>query len=531
MLGRAQPRGAVMNAPIRIGIDVGGTHTDAAAMQGSTLLAGVKSATTFPIADGILAALDEVLQQAGLTSERIAAVIIGTTQFTNAVIERKELAPVAAIRAGLPSGKALPPFINWPEDLLRAVKAYSGQVHGGVTFDGRALSPLDDTELLLASQQAQKCGPQAAVASSVFGPLDAAAEGRVADAFERFLPADRVVRSTSIGSIGLLERENAALLNAALLPFAQRVTQSIDRALRARAFACPLFLTQNDGTLMDLETAAHFPARTFASGPTNSLRGAALLSGERDAIVIDIGGTTSDVGVLKDGFARQSNLGVDVGGVRTNFRMPDILAIGLGGGSLVSADGRHIGPESVGYRLPQDGRIFGGNVLTATDVAVQDGKLNIGSGAGSGIAQPDIVETASAQMHNMLDSAVARMCGRDRKPVILVGGGSILVTRTLSQAERVIRPENAGVANAVGASIAQAAGEVDQVVAYKDTPRSEAIAAAKARAAQIAFDNGATQSSIITLDVEETPFAYTQNEATRLRVKAVGDLDFERLAK
>lgn len=519
-----------MTAPIRIGIDVGGTHTDAAVMRGSTLLGGVKSATTAPIADGILNAVDEVLTQCGLSSDRIAAVIIGTTQFTNAVIERKELAPVAAIRAGLPSGRALPPFVDWPEDLLRAIKAYSGQIHGGVTFDGRALSRADAQELENAVEAAQATHPQAAVASSVFGPLDARGENDIAAAFETFLPPERVVRSTTIGSIGLLERENAALLNASLLPFAQHVTRSIAQALKARAFRCPLFLTQNDGTLMDLATAARFPARTFASGPTNSLRGAALLSGERDAIVIDIGGTTSDVGVLKNGFARQSNLGVDVGGVRTNFRMPDILAIGLGGGSLVSEDGATLGPESVGYRLPKEGRVFGGDTLTATDIAVQDGALEIGSGPGAHIAPEGVVKTAAAQMHHMLDDAIGRMCGRDRKPVILVGGGAILVTRDLHQADRVIRPENASVANAVGASIAQASGEVDQVVGYKNTPRAEAIAAAKAKAAQMAYDNGALKSTIVTLDVEETPFSYTQNNATRLRVKAVGDLDFERLS-
>lgn len=520
-----------MNVPIRIGIDVGGTHTDAVAMQGDTLLAGIKSATTSPIANGILAALDEVLTQAGLKSADIAAVIIGTTQFTNAVVERKELAPVAAIRAGLPSGRALPPFVDWPEDLLLATKAYSGQVHGGVTFDGRALSPLDKEELASAVNAAKASGARAAVASSVFGPLDAASEEAVAAALAQVFAPECVVSSTSIGSIGLLERENAALLNAALLPFAQKVTQSIAQALQARAFICPLFLTQNDGTLMDLETAARFPARTFASGPTNSLRGAALLSGERDAIVIDIGGTTSDVGVLKDGFARQSNLGVDVGGVRTNFRMPDILAIGLGGGSVVSPDGATIGPASVGYRLPQQGLVFGGDTLTATDIAVHDGKLDIGAGGDAGLVSGDVVAAASARMHAMLDDAIARMCGRDRKPVILVGGGSILVTQALAQADRVVRPDNAGVANAVGASIAQASGEVDQVVAYADTPRQEAIAAAKERARQTAIQNGALESSVVVLDVEETPFSYTQNEATRLRVKAVGDLDFGRLAQ
>lgn len=519
-----------MSEPIRIGVDVGGTHTDAAAMMGTRLLAGVKCATTSPIADGILAALDQVLKDAGLTGGDISAVILGTTQFTNAVVERKHLTRVAAIRAGLPSGRMLPPFIDWPKDLLKATKAHAAMVHGGVTFDGRALSALDAKEIADAVQDAKSKGAGAGVVSSVFGPLDSSAEQILAAAMGDIVPSEYIVKSTTIGSMGLLERENAAILNAALLPFAKEVTQSICAAMRTRNLTCQLFLTQNDGTLMDLDTAAKFPARTFASGPTNSLRGAALLSGERDAIVIDIGGTTSDIGVLKDGFARQSNLGVEVGGVRTNFRMPDILAIGLGGGSKVSADGTQIGPVSVGYKLLSEGRVFGGETLTATDIAVQDGQLNIGSGPSGATIDPFVIQTASQQMHDMLDQAIARMCGRDRKPVILVGGGAILVTRSLTQAGRVVRPENAGVANAVGASIAQAAGEVDEVIAYKETPRAQAIAEAKSKAISLAVRNGAREESVAVLDIEETPFSYTQNEATRLRVKAVGDLDFGRLS-
>ena len=78
------------------------------------------------------------------------------------------------------------------------------------------------------------------------------------------------------------------------------------------------------------EHVERYPVLTFASGPTNSMRGAALLAGLKDAMVVDIGGTTSDVGMLMHGFPREAAISVDIGGVRTNFRMPDVLAIGLG---------------------------------------------------------------------------------------------------------------------------------------------------------------------------------------------------------
>src|SRR5947207_2835191 len=113
------------------------------------------------------------------------------------------------------------------------------------------------------------------------------------------------------------------------------------------------------------EVAETYPVYSFASGPTNSMRGAAFLSRLADALVVDVGGTTTDVGALRHGFPREANNVVEVGGVRTLFRMPDLLSLGLGGGSLVTLDPLSIGPLSVGYRLTTESRVFGGTTLTA----------------------------------------------------------------------------------------------------------------------------------------------------------------------
>src|SRR5258707_13888793 len=109
---------------------------------------------------------------------------------------------------------------------------------------------------------------------------------------------------------------------------------------------------------------------SFASGATNSMRGAAHLSGREDAMVVDVGGTTSDIGQLRHGFPREANAVVEVGGGRTLFRMPDLLSIGLGGGSHVEQEPVRVGPLSVGYRLTSEALGFGGTRLTATDIAV-----------------------------------------------------------------------------------------------------------------------------------------------------------------
>ena len=155
-------------------------------------------------------------------------------------------------------------------------------------------------------------------------------------------------------------------MNACLRDLAKLVVDAFRAALDACGVKGRFYLTQNDGTLMDAAYAERFPVLTFASGPTNSIRGAAFLSGVAEAIVVDVGGTTTDVGALHKGFPRQATVAVEVGGVRTNFRMPDVFSFGLGGGSLVvdGPGGVTVGPTSVGYKLTKEALVFGGSTLT-----------------------------------------------------------------------------------------------------------------------------------------------------------------------
>ena len=287
----------------------------------------------------------------------------------------------------------------------------------------------------------------------------------------------------------------------------------------------PFYISQNDGTLMLPEHVERYPVLTFASGPTNSMRGAALLAGEANAMVVDIGGTTSDVGMLARGYPRESSLAVDIGGVRTNFRMPDVLAVGLGGGSLVRDDGARIGPNSVGYEITRRAMVFGGNELTTTDIVVAAGLEDIGDRSRVAGLSPVTIERALDTMHAMVDAAIDRMkTSADPLPVILVGGGAILVSRDLPSASKVIRPQHASVANAIGAAIAQVGGEVDRVFSLEGLSREAVLSAAKSEAMQRAIDAGAEPGSVAIMDVEEIPLAYLPGLATRIRVKAVGDL-------
>ncbi|MBB4508593.1 hydantoinase/oxoprolinase N-terminal domain-containing protein [Rhizobium johnstonii] len=510
---------------MRIGIDVGGTNTDAALMDGPLVLGACKSPTTSDVGSGIVAVLKQVLSMTGVSVSEIQAVMIGTTHFTNAVVERKRLLEVAAIRLGLPATKALPPMTDWPKDLADTLGRHTFMVRGGNEFDGRKIAPLDEAEILRIAGEIRSRGLTAASITSVFSPVTPDMELRVAEILGNEIPGLSISLSHEVGRVGFLERENASVMNASLADLSRKVVNSFRNALKELAINAPFYISQNDGTLMVPDYVERYPVLTFASGPTNSMRGAAMLAGEKEAMVIDIGGTTSDVGMLMQGFPRESAVAVDIGGVRTNFRMPDVLAIGLGGGSIVRDDGARIGPDSVGYEITSRALIFGGDTLTTTDIIVAAGLEDIGDRSRVAHIPARTIETALDTIHRMADEAVDRMkTSAEPLPVILVGGGSILISRDLPSASRVIRPENASVANAIGAAIAQVGGEVDRIFSLEGTSRDIVLGGAKKEAEERAVKAGAEAGTVKIMDIEEVPLAYLPGSATRIRVKAIGDL-------
>lgn len=511
---------------IRIGIDVGGTNTDAVVMDGTTVIAGVKAATTADVMTGVVNALKAVLEASKMDAGAVDVVMIGTTHFTNAVVQRRDLAKTAAVRLGLPATASLPPMVDWPEDLKQTIGNHGYLAHGGNEFDGRVISPLDEQELLGIAADIKAKGINTIAITSVFSPVSGDFEKQAGEIFAKALPGVHITLSSDIGRIGLLERENAAIMNACLRDLSAHVIQAFRKAIVETGIKGRFFLTQNDGTLMDAAFAEKFPVLTFASGPTNSMRGAAFLSGVADAIVVDIGGTTSDVGSLHKGFPRQATVAVEVGGVRTNFRMPDVFSIGLGGGShVVETDtGIKVGPTSVGYRIITEALIFGGNTLTTSDVIVASGRESLGDPSKVTHLTPDFIARTQAKIMAMLEDCVERSrLSPEPLPVIVVGGGSILVDGPIGGLE-VIKPNHFAVANAVGAAIAQVSGEVDRVYALADIGREEALNDAKHRATEAAVAAGALRSSIEIVDVEDVPLAYLPGNATRVRIKAVGEL-------
>ncbi|MGQ9759436.1 MAG: hydantoinase/oxoprolinase N-terminal domain-containing protein [Candidatus Methanomethylicaceae archaeon] len=522
---------------LRIGIDVGGTHTDAVILDRENRLVGAyKTPTTADVTTGIINALNGVLRTSQVDPSEIKAAMLGTTHCTNAIVERKNLSKVGILRLGRPATLAIKPLTAFPDDLRAALGNIWYIAHGGHEYDGRELSKLNEDEIRGYAKEIRSKGVEAISICGVFSPVNPDHEKRAGEIVREELGDIPITLSHEIGSIGLLERENAAVLNGAVTKVAEAAIDAFLGALReAGVDRAKPYLTQNDGTLMSVEYAKRYPIRTIASGPTNSCRGAAFLTGLRDGVIVDIGGTTTLVSMIVKGFPRESAIAVEIGGVRTNFRMPDLISIGCGGGSIVriTEEGVSIGPDSVGYRLSDEGLAWGGNTVTNTDIAlaagyasIEDPKIDLKR---LSILDRHFVEEAVKKIISKVEGCIDRIkTGPEAVPVVLVGGGGIIIPpdvySRLKGASNVIRPEHFQFANAIGAAIAQVSGEVDRVFSLDKLTRDNALKIAKDMAVKEAIKAGAKPDTVEVVEVDEIPLAYLPGNAIRIRVKACGSL-------
>lgn len=517
----ARPTGEEPGREVRfdLGVDVGGTHTDAALLRDGEVRRAVKKSTSPEVAGGVRRALREA---AAGREARIRRVVIGTTHFTNAVLTGEGLARVAAVRVGLPASASLPPFCDWPPELADRVRGPVFQVEGGAECDGREIAPLDEEAVAEAGRRIREAGIREIALSAVFAPIEGSHEARAAAILAEVHPEARLTESRQLGRIGLLGRENAGLLNAALGPLAERVAQAFTEALRESGIEAPLFLARNDGAVAEVSAAARTPVLSLSSGPTNSMIGAAHLSGRRDAVVVDVGGTTTDIGCLRAGFPREAPREVEIGGVRTLFRMPDLLSLAIGGGSRVSADGTAVGPGSVGFRLTEAALVFGGSTTTATDLAVAAGRTRIGDPAAVRETPAATVRRFTEVLEERLGEAVDRMKPDAREmPLLAVGGAAFLVPSRIPGISGVEPLPHGEVANAVGAAIARVSGETDRV--FHNLDREEAFRQATGQAKRRAIAAGADPAGLEVVEREDLPLAYLPGDARRVRVRVVGE--------
>ena len=587
---------------LRLGIDVGGTNTDVVCLKDVgtdtkisqlIVLASSKCPTTSDVTSGIVRAVKQALKQVyqeygSNHSIWITSVRIGTTHFVNAIKERSnKLSKVSVIRLSGKTSTAHQPFIDIPVDLRKIIQGPSFCVDGGYQYDGTPLTDFDsfiqnnihnnnkNSNISLDEIVAiiQKHSIKSIAIVGVFSPSKNDQEIKMCQVLQNKLRDEyckdlHITLSHEIAGLGLIERENASILNASLDKLAQYTVSSFELAMKELGIDAPLYLTKNDGTICQIEQVLKYPIRTFASGPTNSMKGCALLlsnilgftSGNYKVMVIDIGGTTSDCGLLINGFPQLSATTVKLGDIRTNYLMPNVVSIALGGGTVIkfkmnkianfkNRDYVIVGPESVGYQLNKS-LCFGGDTLTVTDIALYKGWINKKSFDSlvaiynRQVSIENIVKNITNNYGknnvDLLDIAADAILAKLRELInqvksekedidlILCGGGARLIPNTFGceGISKVLVPKYCEVANAVGATCNQISGEIECVVSMANKDRGEEISKLKAQAIEMAFKNGCTNRDTIKIaSIDEIPLAYTPGARSKFTIKAIGDLD------
>jgi N-methylhydantoinase A/oxoprolinase/acetone carboxylase beta subunit len=374
---------------VRLAVAAGGATTEAVAMDvRDRLLAQTEAESTYDLAAGVAAAIRRLLDGGDVDPTRVTRVIVGAGRALSRVVDDRAVGRVAVIRIGDPLTHAVPPLAAWPDALRAAVSAGVAVVGGGAEYDGRSVVPLDGEAIarFLAGLGDDVDGIAIA---GVFSPVAPDHELAAAELVRRELGHGmHLSLSHELGTLGLIERENAAVLNAALAGAAHLVATDLRAVLRDARIDAEPFLSQNDGALMALDFAVRFPVLMLGSEPASAMRGAAHLTGLDEAVVVHAAGGMIEVGAVVGGFPREAPSAADVGGVRMGFRMPDVRRLGpdAGGEALARAVDRAradlrappvvaVGRDGgiVPDHLPGVGRVLrpdGGDVAAAIGAAI-----------------------------------------------------------------------------------------------------------------------------------------------------------------
>ena len=492
---------------LRIGIDIGGTFTDAALVDGVTGAIRVVKVLTTPEdpAQGFMRALERGLTECQARGGDVAAVVHATTVATNAIIEGKTARVGMLVTRGfrdiLEIGRQIRSrlydvHLQKPAPLVP--RRFSLEVTERLDHDGRVLTPLDLDEVRQAARRLRHEGVEAVVVCLLHSYVNPAHERAVAAIVREELPdAHLSVSSDVCPEFREYLRASTTAVNAAVMPIVSRYVDALESRLHALGAVGPFYVMQSNGGVMTSASAKARPVYMVESGPAAGVIAAGAIAapyGYRNVLSFDMGGTTAKVGLIQDGQLRLSTeievgaqavtpLGEGRGGgypVRTP--VIDLVEVGAGGGSeaWIDAGGAlRVGPRSAGARPGPACYACGGTTPTITDANLALGRLNptfflggemtldadaarraiaervatplaldvVGAAAG-------IVEIANAHMIGAI-RLVSVQRGYDPREFVLVafGGAGPLHANALARElgiPTVIVPPNPGIASAVG---------------------------------------------------------------------------------
>jgi N-methylhydantoinase A/oxoprolinase/acetone carboxylase beta subunit len=472
-----------------IGLDVGGTHTDVVLLDQDGIQREIKVPTEpSDLFHSVLKGIEAVTEHIAVSA--LKRIVLSTTLTTNAIIQGRFPEAGMVVCAG--------PGID--PALFQTNRHYI-RVRGAVDHRGREIEPVDPQEIRAVAAEFRRAGIRHIGVAGKFSVRNPRHEIQIHDIlrsdFEKVFLGHHVS-----GSLNFARRIATTYLNAAVYPIHKGFFEAVTQALAAKGMALPLRLLKADGGNMKFESSLEFPAQTILSGPAASVMGAvAMAAGREDALVMDIGGTTTDMAVLIGPAPVLDPLGISVGGHRTLIRSLETLSIGVGGDSRVGVENGRltVGPDRRGPAI-----IYGGRTPTPTDALAvlgdiesdRRGEAAAGLRPLAGALGTSVETLAEAVMETacraMIEAAAGLVAHINSKPVytvhellegysvqprtlLVLGGPAPYFARHLEKlgTHRVRVVPRWHVANAIGAALARTTCEV---ALFADTQQQVAIA-------------------------------------------------------
>jgi N-methylhydantoinase A/oxoprolinase/acetone carboxylase beta subunit len=307
----------------------GGLTTEAVAMdERARLLAKAQIETGPGLSEKLDGARRRLLTGGRLEPGRVTRVMLGVEHIIGEALDRGTVGRVATIRLGSPFTLAVPPLALWPGRLSAAISAGVVVVAGGAEYDGRTAASLDEDAI--ARFVAPRAEDLDAVAlTGMFSSVAPGQELAAAEVVRRELgPGIDISLSHELGPVGLIERENSTILNAALAKPARELAGLIDQAMRAAGISADSFVARYDGAMMALDFAHRFPVLMLGSGPASVMRGVAHLTDIDGAVIVHAQRHATEVGAVIHGSAPEGPSSAEVAGVRIGRRWPDVQRLG-----------------------------------------------------------------------------------------------------------------------------------------------------------------------------------------------------------
>lgn len=473
-----------------IGLDVGGTHTDVVLISSGGLLNQIKVPTNSDdLYNSVLDGLNKILKNVDVNT--IERIVLSTTLTTNAVVSNT-LQPVGLI---VSSGPGINPEHYRIGDHFFCVK-------GSIDHRGREVQPIEPLEIEAIASRMRSEGIKSVGVIGKFSVRNPSHENKIVKlldgSFNYVLAGHRVS-----GNLNFPRRIATVYLYSAVYEIHKNFFDAVTQSLKSKGIKVPIHILKADGGTMSVETSVQFPGQTILSGPAASVMGAVpYAQSSGDSLVMDIGGTTTDMAILVNKVPLLEPLGIELGGYKTLIRALKTKSIPLGGDSAVSVDGNKnlaIGPQRTGPAMA-----FGGSEPTPTDALIfleimksgdfnkakeamnkVSSKLGCSNMEAAQLVHIKFCEKLLAAANEMINEINKRpvytvhefLEGHQVKPseILVLGGPAPYFAEQLEKMSglpvRVV--PNWNVANALGAALARATSEITLFV---DTERGIASA-------------------------------------------------------